>query len=122
MQVHTALSIKRTSQFLSKISIFITCFLVSGYSLSSQNSLPSEVQIPLNLKKGWNSFSLPVSPSDYDKETFFQGKAPGSLWTFDGEGYQEAESIEPGGGYFIYLNPPLPHGVFKLVTCWKSIG
>ncbi len=65
---------------------------------------PNSVQIPVRLEKGWNLFSLPVSPPNFDKNDFFQGVSAGSLWTFENNSLRPSDTIKAGKAYWIYLH------------------
>ena len=65
------------------------------------------VQIPLKFYKGWNLFSVPIAPAEFDKKSFFEGKFMGDIWKFNDGRYQQSEVIEPGRAYWVYLTEGL---------------
>jgi len=85
----------------SLITNLLIAFLTPN--LFSANNTPPQIQIPLKLDKGWNLFSLPVTPPDFNKEDFFQGKVMGRLWTFTDNHFHTANTIESGKGYWVFL-------------------
>ena len=68
---------------------------------------PEVIQIPFEFNKGWNLFSFPIIPPNFDIETFFQGKSMGSLWDFEDSRYRQAESVEAGHAYWTFLKEKL---------------
>ena len=91
---------------LSNYVLFLALFIIpllSHLRVFSQENAPSEVQIPLEFRKGWNLFSVPEVPVDFDIATFFEGRAVGKLWVFEGGQYQVTNVLQPGVGYWIYL-------------------
>ena len=92
--------------FIFSVLIFIitTFALQNSYS---QDNLPAEVKIPLHFQKGWNLFSVPVAPPNFDIETFFQGKTMSPLWTFRSARFQTSQTIKPGTAYWVHLNDNL---------------
>ncbi len=91
-------------------------------------ALPAEVKMPFSFRRGWNFVSMPMLPSDYDMETFFQGRAIGNMWTRSSGTWQKVcstvdpantqpcqtvelsspddvcETICPGKSYWVYLS------------------
>jgi len=57
--------------------------------------------ITLNL--GWNMIGNPYGfILDFPAQMIFDGSIDSTLWGFDGSGYYEAPSLEPGEGYWLY--------------------
>lgn len=67
----------------------------------------SPVEYVLDMKAGWNQFSIGTTPLDNSVETLF-GDHPVRLpvWTWDGQTYRRAEEIISEVGYWIYAQEP----------------
>ncbi len=67
----------------------------------------SPVEYVLDLKAGWNQFSLGTTPLDNSVETIF-GDHPVRLpvWTWDGHTYRRVEELISDIGYWIYATEP----------------
>ena len=72
--------------------------------LNTTNYVFGEVLLQLNLRQGWNFFSLPVTPQATDIEAFFEGKKAGKLWIFQEDKYQPTDQLKAGIGFWVYLS------------------
>ncbi len=71
-------------------------FLVTEYT-------PSIVEFSLNLTRGWNMVSLPVTPDDSNASTVLDGVGWYQLVMWNRTGYYEAEVMEAGEGYWLLV-------------------
>ena len=90
---------------------FIICPFFKGVS-HSQTDSPPQVQIPLNFTQGWNLFSIPQIPNNFDVDSFFENKKSGAIWKNENENYQVTESIEAGSAYWVYLQDEVTKIIF----------
>ncbi len=86
---------------------FTRVLLVAAFGaiglLSSPDTHAAEVLLQLKLDKGWNMFSLPVTPQiDDSLEAFFVNKI-GKVWAFRADSYEIADTLTAGEGYWVFM-------------------
>ena len=83
------------------------------------------------LDHGWNLISCPITPDDNSVEYLLDDLGFYQIFTFDGFGYVEPESIEPGIGYWLLVENkqplmitgvPIPSVTISLELGWDMIG
>ena len=75
--------------------------------ITSKNSPPKQVLIPIQFDQGWNLISFPEVPANFDADSFFENKSVGEIWSATEEKHQHVDIIEPGKAYWVYLQEDL---------------
>ncbi len=106
------------------------CNLIRNHGLYMNNKSRLFVDIPINLKNGWNLISIPLMLDDNSVASVFSGLSYSKLFYYD-NGWKVPTEIEPDKGYWIKVNgnsimnirgTPIEDPDFNIGLQWDLLG